>query len=184
MEKNYLKRKLLCDLRILLWGGLAILFAVLLVLELLPDHGAGISVKETVTVSSASLSPFDAEQKEYTCLVVGMLHNDSDDRVTVDRVYVTVSDGEQERRLELEGFTLPARTTHELSFVFEDTVEYDRVQAVSLITSAGEEVLPNHSENGLRLGMAETVYFALIILSGWWLSIAIKKRYYLWQESR
>ena len=176
------KENLLMNLRIVLWGLATLLFVVLTVLELIPNKSSGITVKEPIRISSASLSPFEAEQKDYTCLLTGILLNESNAAVAVESVRVVIGDGKQEKTLELEGFTLPARSTHEISVSFEDTVDYDRVKTVVLTADGTEDILPNQTKSGFSVSGVMILYFAGLILSGWFLYDTCKKRYYLWQE--
>ena len=55
-EKDFLKDRILKDLQIILWGIVALLCAVCLVLECLPSESSGITVKEPVEVSSALIN--------------------------------------------------------------------------------------------------------------------------------
>ncbi|MBQ7348140.1 MAG: hypothetical protein IJW55_09285 [Clostridia bacterium] len=181
-QKEMRKTKLLYNLEIVLWGVLTGLLAVLIVLELIPAPTSGLEVKETVKVSAASLSPFDAEVKDYTCSVAGVLANPSDTDVTVDAVRVTVSDGKNNRVLELEGFVLPARSTRELSLTFEDTVGYDRVQEVAVMSDGAEDILPNQTNSGLEISGVLVFYLICAVVSVLLLVRACKRRCYLQQE--
>ena len=87
-EKSLKKDCLLKNLQIVLWGLLALLFAILLLLECIPATGStGITVKESVAVSSALINK---TQQNYISAISGVLFNPTDDVITVERVTVTV----------------------------------------------------------------------------------------------
>ena len=177
-----MKDRLLQDAKIALLGILAIALIVLTVLELIPNESVGLEVKETARVSSASLSPIDAEVKDYQTAVTGMLSNPTDETVKVDSVNVKISDGESTRDVVIEGFEIPARSYREFSSGFEGQIAYDRVTEVAVTVGSVRDVLPNQTESRSPISGVAVFYLALLVPVAWLLVRAVKGRYYLHQE--
>jgi len=153
-EKEVFRKKLAAYARIAVFAALAILFAVLSVLELLPKNQSGLQMKEAIGISSAPLTPLGSQEKRYTCLLMGTLENPTDDEIRVEALRVTVEGEGKEKLLELSGFVLPARNSHEVSLSFEDTVNYDSVKSVSVKTLNTEERIPNREAGAWRISGA------------------------------
>ncbi|MBR3895350.1 MAG: hypothetical protein IKJ35_09450 [Clostridia bacterium] len=153
-ENEVLCKKLAGYARIVICAAFVILFAVLSVLELLPKNRSGLQTKEAFRISSASLTPLDSQEKRYTCHLRGTLENPTDDTIRVEALQVTVEGDGGEQLLELLEFlklpnekevVMPARTSREVNFSFEGTVDYDTVKSVSVTVSGTAERLPNRN---------------------------------------
>ena len=178
-EKDFLKDRILKDLQIILWGIVALLCAVCLVLECLPSEGSGITVKEPVEVSSALINK---TQKNYTSAISGILYNPTDKPVKVDKVTVTVKGDDAGREVDLEGFVMPPRTEQELYFVWESMDSFSRVVRVTAMADGEATTLANHgynTEQGPVIVLAILLAFAVLLTVR-----AAKGRYYLWQEQQ
>lgn len=182
--KSTSKDRLLTNLQIAVFGLLSLLFLVLTVTELLPEKSYGVTVRQPVTVSSSSLSPIDAEVKDYHTQIVGSLFNPTDEAITVDSVSVTVSDGKNEKTVTVGGFPLPARTEHEITASFEGQISYARVTEVLLMSGGETDVLPNQTASSFRIGGVVIFYLALLGIAVFLTVRAAKVRYYLYQETK
>ena len=183
-KKRAFRAKLACVARLAVFGLLSLLFAVLTVLELIPNPESGVEIKETVRISSASLSPFDAAEKEYTCLLTGVFSNDTDADIRVDSLRVIVGDGKSEKALELSGFTIPKRASHEISHSFEDVVGYDRVSSVSVTVGGEEDELLNRVGDQTAVSAVLLFYLIGVVASVLALVDSCKRCVYLRQELR
>lgn len=183
MKRNQ-KDCLLTNLQIVVFGLLSLLLVVLTVLELLPDPGTGIEVRQLITVSSSSLSPVEAEEKDYHSQISGMLFNPNDDAITVDSMAVTVSDGKTEQTVTLAGFTLPARSTREIMTSLEGKVGFDRVTEVTLVRGDKTDVLPNQTVTSSGVSGIAVIYLLLLAATVFLTVRAAKVRYYLYQEGK
>lgn len=182
--KNTSKDRLLTNLQIAIFGLLSLLLLVLTVMELLPEKSHGVTVRQSITVSSSSLSPIEAEVKDYHSQIGGSLFNPTDKAITVDSVSVTVSDGKNEKTVTVEGFTLPARTEHEIIASFEGQIFYDRVTEVALVSVGETDVLPNQTATSFRIGGVVIFYLVLLAITAFLTVRAAKVRYYLYQETK
>lgn len=144
-KKDIFRAKLIGCVRIGIFAVLVVLFALLCVLELIPQKQSGLTVKEVFQVSSGSLSPFDAPTKEYTCHLRGRIDNPTDRDVRVEMLRVTVEGEGKEKTVELAGFLLPARSSREINESFADAVNYDTVKAVSVTVEGKAETLANRT---------------------------------------
>lgn len=178
-----MKERLLQDVKIAIFGILTVALIVLTVLELMPQGEIGLEVKEAVRVSSASLSPFDAEVKDYQTSVTGMLSNPTDAAIKIDAIHIKVQGGDAVRDVVIEGFEMPARTDREFSQTFEGQTPYDRVSEVKVTVGGAENVLLNQPESHSPISGVAVFYLALLALSVYLLVRAAKGRYYLYQES-
>ena len=179
-EKSLKKDCLLKNLQIVLWALLALLFATLLLLECIPAAGStGVTVKESVTVSSALINK---TQQNYTSAISGVLFNPTDDVITVERVTVTVKGEEAGREVELEGFVLPPRTGQELYESWESLDSFTRVTRVA-VTVDGDTVALSNANRAVEQGPV-VVLGVLLAFAVFLLVRAAKGRYYLWQESK
>ncbi len=162
-KKEAFRAKLAGYARIGICAALTVLFAVLCVLELIPAESSGLATKEKFEVSSASLTPAGSPEKHYTCLLMGVLKNPTDKEIRVDALRVSVEGEDRERILELPGFVLPARTSRDVSYTFEDTVCYDDVKSILVTSGAAEERIPNRKETAVAI--SGSLIFSLIGLA-------------------
>ena len=183
MQKNEIFRKKLAGcVRIGIGAALAILFLVLCVLEMIPSEASGLATKEVFRVSSASLTPADAQEKHYTCLLMGCVDNPTDAEIRVEGLRVTVEGEGVEKVLELEGFVLPARTSREVSYSFEDTVCYDDVKALDALVGGETERISNRVGGALSIGGGLIVSLIGLVVSALFLVDSCKRFGYLKQE--
>ena len=182
MKRNQ-KDRIIASLQIGVFGLLSLMLAVFTGLELLPAPSEGVEVSQPITVSSSSLSPIEAEIKDYHTQVGGTMFNPTGDAVAVESVQIRVSDGTNEKNVTVEGFTMPARTSYELLTEFEGQIAYDRVVEVKLICNGREDILPNQVTSAF--GISGIAVFYLFLLAGTaFLTVrAAKIRYYLYQEN-
>ena len=162
-KKEVFRAKLGGYARIGICAALAVLFAVLCVLELIPTDSSGIVTKEKFQVSSASLTSVDSPEKHYTCLLMGALDNPTDKEIRVDALCVSVEGEETEKIIELPGFILPARTSREVTYSFEDTVCYDSVKSIRVMLGDAEERISNRESTAAALSGA--LIFSLVGLA-------------------
>lgn len=175
-----LKDQILKDVQIVLWGIVAILCAVLLILESIPVAKAGtISVKERITVSSALINK---AQQTYTSAVSGRVYNPSDETVRVDRINITVKGDSAGREVEVEGFSLPPRTEREIYASWEGLDSFSKVTRVSATVEGDTQVITNANQSAEKGPVV--VFFCILVLAVFLLIRAAKGRYYLWQESK
>ncbi len=179
MEKTMKKACITQTVLIVLWSILALALAVLTVVELLPKGKEGLAVKEPLKVSSA---PVLVGQQLYTSAISGTVANPTDEIIAVDRITVTVSDGDTRDRVQLTGFVLPPRAEQEIYFTWESTVEYDRIKRIEVTAGEDVSVLSNMPESAVAAPVV--VYLILLAAVVLLLVRACKIRYYLWQESR
>lgn len=181
--KSNLKDRILQDAQIVLFGLLTLALILLLILELIPNASFGLEVAEVVKVSSSSLSPMDAEVKDYHTSVTGILSNPTDGAVAVDSLTVEISDGKTVQTVTVAGFEIPARSTHEFSYEFEGQTAFDRVNEVKVTRGGASDVIPNTTGTSLPVsGVA--VFYAVLLIPAVLLTVrAAKGRYYLYQES-
>ena len=171
---------ILKDLQILLWGILAILFALLLVLESVSfEKEDGITVKESIAVSSALINK---NQQNYTSAISGILYNPTDDVIRVESVSITVKGGDALREVELGGFLLPPRTQKELYTTWEGFDNFTRVTRVAIRVDGENVVLANVAPSNAGGGFV--IPLLLLAIAVFLLIRAVKGRYYLWQESQ
>ena len=182
--KNTSKDRLLTNLQIAVFGLLSLLLLVLTVMEFLPEKSHGVTVRQSITVSSSSLSPIEAEIKDYHSQIGGSLFNPTDQTIAVDSVSVTVSDGKNEKTVTVEGFTLPARTEREITASFEGQICFDRVIETSVSCGGTSDVLPNQTASSFRIGGIVIFYLVLLAVAVLLTVRATKVRYYLYQEEK
>ena len=178
LKTNYKKDCLLQNLKIVLWGVLALLFAVLTVLELFSYGTTDITVSDTVKVSSSLIN---VNEEHYVSSISGSISNAGKDTIRIDAVTVTVSDGKESRDVKIEGFLLPAYYERELVADWEGDVCYDRVTRVAITVDGVEDVLPN-AVNTLPVSGIAILYVVLLAVAVLLLIRACKVRYYIYQE--
>ena len=166
----------------LLAGGTALLaltFLVLFVITLLPVGLDGVRVQEPVRVSASAL---DADGTKYLLQVRGSLINENDTPVVLDAITLRIKNGEHTKTVTLDGVTLQTRLALDLTDSWEDTVAYDRVDALS-VTVDGREVRMENREESV-IGTDSVFTLALAALAALVCLGAAKQRYYLYQEER
>ena len=179
-KSNFNKDAFLQNLKIVLWGVLALLLAVLTVLELFTAGTAELGVGEAIKVSSSLIH---VGEGRYTSAISGSIKNSGAKAVRIEAVRVTVSDGEESREIELDGFVLPARYEREIGTVWQGTENFNRVTRVSITVDGTEDVLPNTAAEMPVSGIA-IFYLALLLVDVLLLVRAVKIRYYIYQETQ
>lgn len=133
--------------------------------EMLPEHTqSGLEVQERVTVSSA---PIDKDGNAFSCLLSGSIKNPTDSTVNVKALRVTVSDGRKEQELTLPGFSMPARTNAPVSLAWQDSIEWNQIQAVFAEYEEGGERIPNVVQQGIVVGLFSVVWLAVAVAFGY-----------------
>lgn len=176
---NCKKDATLQTVKIVLFSLLALALAVLTVLELQPTALSELQIKTPFCVSSALI---DVGQGAYALEVNGEFVNESNETVEVDAIAVTVSNGKLTKRIEMEGFALPPRTSQEVTETWTGIHSYDRITRVEVTVNGEVDVLANTANPGVS-GIA---ILYLIALAGVAILLvrACKIRYYIHQEAR
>jgi hypothetical protein len=175
------KTKLLQDAQILLWAVLALVLVLLAILELATAGNTdGLQVKETINASSSLISVTD---KNYLCAVDGILYNPTDDKITVEKLTVTVVDDKNTHVVEFEGFSVLPRTSHELATTWTDRKGYDTVKEIRATVDGEDRILVN-ADAKTPVSGGLIFYAVLLAVVAFLLVRASKIRYYLWQEER
>ncbi len=175
-----MKRKILQDILIALFGVLAIMALVLAVIYLFPSEPDGLIVQEEFTVSS---SPITADGGKYECIVEGVLANPSGKTVEVTSMAVTASGETLSCAWLMDGgFTVPPRTSYPIHLKATAAEEITVISEIKLTGTDGEELpLKEESERATTLGIVlALIFFAFTGATVW----AAKVRYYLWQEDK
>ncbi|MBQ9131117.1 MAG: hypothetical protein IJX62_01420 [Clostridia bacterium] len=167
------------NLIIVFLGCLTLFFLVATIFSMLPTQSFGLQVTEKITASSARIR---ANEEYYSTELSGNIKNTSDDTVTVDAVSVLVSNGEQQQKIELEGFTLPPRTVYPLWEQMESDYGFDRVISVRATVNGEEVELKNAVNSGPVSGMT-LLLLLLCAASALLTAHACKIRYYMKQEA-
>lgn len=132
---------------------------------MLPERSqSGLAVREQLKVASA---PIDKEGSAFSCLLSGSITNSGDSTVQVQRLLVTVRNGEQEREVSLPGFAVPARTDVPVSLSWKDDVEWTQIKAVVAELDEGTEQLSNVARQGLSLNVFAVVWLAVAAAFGY-----------------
>ncbi|MBR2019256.1 MAG: hypothetical protein IKA05_02550 [Clostridia bacterium] len=176
---NCKKDAILQTVKIVLFSLLALALAVLTVLELQPTALSELQIKTPFRVSSALI---DVGQGAYALELNGEFVNESNETVEVDAIAVTVSNGKLTKRIEMEGFALPPRTSQEVTETWTGIHSYDRITRVEVTVNGEVDVLANTANPGVS-GIA---ILYLIALAGVAILLvrACKIRYYIHQEAR
>ena len=96
---NLKKDALLQNLKIVLWGVIALLLAVLTVLELFTAGATDLGVGEPIKVSSSLIN---VGEGRYTSAISGSIKNSGTEAVRIDAVQITVSDGKESSEIKLD----------------------------------------------------------------------------------
>lgn len=175
ITKHPLQKLLLVLLALCCVGAL-----VMAVAQMLPHHSqSGIEVKERFTVASA---PIVKDGNEFSCVLNGTLNNPIDDTVTVKKLIVTVGDGEQEKELTLSGFSMPPRTNHPISLLWEDSAEWNQIKSVGIEYENGSERLPNVESRGVAIDGMTVVWLAIAAGFGYGAFTVARTLRYMVQE--
>ncbi len=175
MGKHLLQKLLLVLLALCCAGSLW-----MAVFEMLPERSnSGLAVQEQLKVASA---PIDKDGNSFSCLLSGSITNSGDSTVQVQRLLVTVRNGEQEREVSLPGFSVPARTNVPVSLSWEDGVEWNQIKAVFAEYAEGGERLPNVARQGLSVNVFAVVWLAVAAAFGYAAFSAGRVLYYAAQE--
>ena len=178
-----MKRHIRYNVAILVSGALALLFAVLAVLALLPERTVtGVEIKETIRVSSS----LDGDSEGYRSQLRGVIVNKSNERVKIDRLELVVSNGQDEKLVVLRDITLSPRLIYDMQEAdceWEDRVAYDRVLSVTVVSGEVREQISNNTV-GLQFDLAALLWAVLTVIDVIFLVRFSKMRYYLAQEDR
>ena len=187
IKRELKKDAILQTAMICLWGLLALVLAVLIVLETVSAlESDDFEVQEQLTVSSYTNSPATAEAKVYSNILSGRLINRSGKGLTVEkmRVWLRGLDG-AERVLEIEGFVVPARSTYILEKRFDSGSAYESVTRIEVLANGETKTLTNVSAaDRSPISVGTLLYAALLVPVVFLLVRASKKRYYIYQESK
>ncbi len=181
MKQNSIRgsktERILQDAKIALLGILTLLFIVVTVIEAFFASAGDIGVEEPITVSSALISKGGTS---YTSSIMGVLVNNGETAIKVDRITVTVDGGRTETvNLETPTLILP-RNTERIYYTWESRTAYDRVLDVEVTVNGEVQAIYNlPNQSGI---LPVVVCLVLAALSGWLLSRAVRVRYYMWQE--
>ena len=175
-----MKKELLQLARVIVLGILALLLLTITVLEILPDRQTVLTVKDTVKVSSSSLS---SSNDKYQLLVSGTLFNRTNERVTVDSIDVRVTNGQDDYTVHVPISTvLGPRGKYEISHAVESSISYSRVKSVTATTST--ETLNLTNSTSASFGTTEVLLLALTAVFGYFLYRAILVYYYMQLEKK
>ncbi len=172
--------RILQDVKIALWGALTLILALVTVMEAFFAGSDAIGVEEPLSVSSALISKGGTK---YTSSVTGILVNNGEAPITVDRLSITVKGGKREEVVTLDTpmLILP-RNTERIYYTWESHTAYDSVRGVEVTVGGKTQSLYNLPEQGSSFPVV--ISLALAALSGWLLSRAIRVRLYMHEESK
>jgi len=157
----------------------ALVFAILFVITLLPVGVESVRVGDVIRISA---SPLDAGGERYLLQVRGSLINETDESVTLDGITLTVSDGKTRGDVTVKGVTLTPRLAVELTDSWEGEVPFDRVDAVHVTLDGREVRVENRAQSVIG---ADTVVMLVVAIAFALLCTGfVKQRYYIYQEER
>ncbi|MBE6589422.1 MAG: hypothetical protein E7643_04515 [Ruminococcaceae bacterium] len=160
-------------------GALAVLFLVLSILTLFTGNVDGLFVKEPITASASSL---DASGERSLVQLRGILFNEGDERLTVEKVRLTLRHENATEKRELDGFVIEARTAYDVFYEWSSPVPFDSVDAVELVIDGEATRLSNSEQSPLSL---ETLIFLSCAVVAVIFAVFFgKKRYYVYQEEK
>lgn len=175
-----MKKVLLQNVKIAIFGILTLLLLVLTVLELVPNQSTVITVKEPIAVSSVLV---DTEKGIYENAISGMIFNDSEHTVTVDSVTVTVSNREQDANVQIPlSLTMIPHAQEEILFSKLDFHAFTHVDAVTAEINGDTHSLSNVQDN--VIGASALILIALLLIFGFLLYRSILVRYYMYEEKK
>ena len=168
------------DIQIALWTIVVIFCAVILILESASTVTTErLTVKEDFFVSSSLINK---AQQNYMSAITGVLYNPTDEVINVERVTVTVKGDGVGREVEIEGFSIAPRMGQAIYEEWEGLDAFSRVTRISA-TIDGETTVISNVSNTAEQGTV-VVLIGLLAFAALLLALAIRGRYYLWQESR
>lgn len=162
-------------------GALVLLLAVLAILELIPAPARSLRVESAFEVSSAAIY---ADGSLYSTEIRGTLKNTGKKTVQIDEMKVVISDGSFKKKVNIEGFGIPAGAEHEVVFHLEDAIDFDTVHEVTALREGEALSLQNRSVDAFPISGLAIFYLLLLVPAILLLVFAAKKRYYLYQEIR
>lgn len=186
-----MKRLVICWILLSVFAILAVVFAVLTVLSLVPSSGdTGITVKEPFTVSSSALSAGDGTL--YGVQIGGVLKNTENKRQNDVEVRVEISDGDRTKTLLLTDEDLSEidatfsswlpRTSFTVRREWTDATPYDEIRSVTVTVGDRSEELFNGT-SGL-FGGGALFWILLLAADAFGLTYWGKQTYYLYQERK
>ena len=168
------------NLKIVIWGVLALLLLVLVVLEAFLHGAQTLEIAKQFRVSSALVA---VGSDEYICSLDGALVNSSDEVVHLDRVAVEVSGREGSDTVVLESIDLYPRFDRDISVTWQASVAYERIDRISITVGDETDVLVNRERTSPLDGVM-LFYLILLLLDALLLTRASMIRYYLHQEEQ
>ncbi len=164
-----------------LFGLMGVLFAVLMLLTIfVPNRASNVTVKEPITVSASLL---DQESQMYIAQIRGSLLNEGDIPLTVDALKITVSDGQTEQEISLEGFVLESRLAQDILYDVRTQTVFDRVQSVTIVCNGEASSLLNRAETN-PFDFDTLIWLALTLLAIHFAIYFGKQTYYIGQEEK
>ena len=160
---------------------LEIFFLIMLILSILPP-----TQKERIEVPTplgVSTSAIHQDGGEYVLQLSGSLIYRGEGNLRIDRLLVTLGDGEIQEIIEVDGFVLHSKVEREVFFEWTGDTSFDRVHSVVAVQGEKRISLANTTSSiGLNFNVIlYAVLGAAVILIGIYLG---KQRYYLAQEDR
>lgn len=176
------KDRILADIRIAVWALLALLIAVLLVLELTPPtNTSNITVSTPITVTSEIVK---VQSGRYVTTVSGALYNPTDDPITVEKLCIYITAEQGFRGVDVEGFVLHPRTSEEILVSWTGGSDFNRVTRITATVNGEDQNVQNFNSQAQPIIRGAVIfYLVLAAIVAFFLTRAIKIRYYLHQEA-
>ena len=172
-------KHILQNILILILGLLCLGLLFLTIVDLIPANTSGLQLSEEVKVSSSQIN---AKEETRISAVRGAFFNPTNHTVEIERVQIVVSNEEgDEKTLELDGVSIPARTDREFTSSWTEDKAYDRVISITVTVGGAEDLVPNKVSN-FSFGSFAIVYLILLAIFAFLLVWACKVRYYMYQE--
>lgn len=166
------------NLKIALFALFALVFAILTIMQMIPRSTEGVYVHEKFSVSSSLIN---ASGKEYSTQVSGALFNSTDTAMRITSVQVTVSDGDAEREIVLDGFLLPAHTAKSFLHTEDGAQAWKQVTGIR-VNCEGEAIALSNTVGGSTLNGMTWILLAVTAIWTLLLVHACMVRYYMAQE--
>lgn len=175
-----MKKELIQNIKIAVYGILTLLLLLLTVLELLPQKQTGLVMREPLTVSAQLI---DTASGTYETALSGVLFNESDETVTAERLTVTVSDGTTEKKIDITlTDPLPPRTRREIRYSEINPNAFTTVTDVS--AQIGTETHSVTNVEPSAIGLAAIILIALLAVIAFLLYRSILVRKYMNEEKK
>lgn len=172
------KNKLLQDLKIVVFAILFLLFSVLTVLALLPEH-TEIEVREAFTATASELSHRDGT---YVLRIKGTLRNTTDDPIQLEKLTVRVKGVEDDLIVYEGALEMTPRADYPLDMETRSDVRAEAVQEVTVTANGKTVSLRNPAvRNTVQYAFLPFALTAVFLL---FLGHSVIVRYYLAQEER